>query len=207
MTGGQPRSFATDATARAWIVFADSKTFYLFILTGDIALSYHAFMFGDFDSFVSGDVWNCAIQARHVENSGASLGANANSSSDFDTWLAGYVSAGSSGSFVARGVTGAVGSFANGRGAGSGGVTVIGNGAIVYPNTADNSIYLGTPLFTIVNSIRGKPRGLWSWLHSGGINDGDTFSGGGDLAGKTFIGVKNGPNNGIFILETSNTLS
>lgn len=79
-----------------------------------------------------------------------------------------------------------------------------------YPNPADNSIYLSrlflassVPTFT---HLRGYARGVWSWLHNGGVNDGDTFNGAGDLAGKSFLVIKNGPNQGLFIIETSNTL-
>ena len=81
---------------------------------------------------------------------------------------------------------------------------------LTYPNPADNSIYLSR-VFLGANTnatgfLRGYMRGLWDWLHAGGVNDGDTFNGAGDLAGKTFLIIKNSPNQGLFVIETSNTL-
>ena len=44
------KSVSADATNRNWIIFADSLTFYLFILTGDLAGAYWWLWFGDFFS-------------------------------------------------------------------------------------------------------------------------------------------------------------
>jgi len=56
--------------------------------------------------------------------------------------------------------------------------------------------------------LRGTMRGFWGSDHPiATFNDGDTFSGAGALAGKTFRFVKGSANGGVYCIETSATLS
>jgi hypothetical protein len=82
-------------------------------------------------------------------------------------------------------------------------------GNLQTPNGPDNSLYLA-PLGLVEAStvtVRGRFRGLYQICHaSSGFSDGQTFSGGGDYAGKTFQVIKAGPNGGFWALETSATV-
>jgi len=199
------KSTTADATTRPWIVCADAKSCYVFILSGDIANSYMAVAFGDVYSVVAGDIWNACLQARTSENSALQA------TSELDNPLrTSIVDTNSSGvTYLARSYTGVAGAVPATK-ATTWAQGTLGAGALIYPNPADNSIYLSRVFLsgTVTNpgSLRGYYRGLWSWLHSGGANDGDTFSGAGDLAGKSFLIIKNSPNQGLFVIETSNTL-
>jgi hypothetical protein len=196
------KSLTADATTRAWIVVADNKTCYVFISTGDQANTYYGFSFGDFYSVVSGDAWNAFVQGRALENSSA-VG---NTAGDTDV-VGGSLNTTNAGHYVARTYTSLVGStqFLKTTTWNQG---TFGVGALAYPNPGDNSIYLSRAFlyFQAGNALRGYFRGLWSWMHSSGANDGDTFNGAGDLAGKSFLIIKNSPNQGLFVIETSNTL-
>jgi hypothetical protein len=203
------KSSTADATVHPWIVAADNKTCYIFIQTGDQTNTYYAAGFGDIYSVVSGDAWNGAIWGRSAENS-ATAG-----SSDLDSIQSSIAANlnGGTGIYLARNYTGAAGSAMYNR-ASTWSQTVNGNsgGALIYPNPADNGIFLSR-VFLGWNTnasgtvhVRGYMRGYWAWMHVLGVNDGDTFNGSGDLAGKTFLIIKFGPNQGLFVLETSNTL-
>ncbi len=208
------KSVTADATARPWIVVADNKTVYVFIQTGDVALAYFGYTWGDFDSFVSGDVWNCVINGRATENTG-SINGNHLVSGDLDAGL-NFVNnaSGSIGCYTARPYTGIAGGAQAARmypGCSILGNPANGGGGLLYPNAADNAIYMTPTYLTFAQSsagnLRGRFRGLWNWWHVGGANDGDTFNGGGDLAGKSFLVIKASPNAGMFIIETSNTVT
>ena len=50
-------------------------------------------------------------------------------------------------------------------------------------------------------------RGFYHLCHAiAGFSDGQTFSGSGDYAGKTFQVVKQSANNGLYCIEISNTV-
>jgi hypothetical protein len=206
------KSTTADATARSWIVVADAKTCYVFIASGDQANTYYACALGDFYSVVSGDAWNACLVARSVENSSTvSISGAGNGDLDF---VVGWGTS-QNGNVVARSYTGTGGALGAIKVA-TWNQNVLGNtggtaslGFLPYPNAADSSIYLSRVFIGSASSpvhLRGYHRGLWGWCHSGGVNDGDTFNGSGDLAGKTFLIIKNSPNQGLFVIETSNTL-
>jgi hypothetical protein len=49
-------------------------------------------------------------------------------------------------------------------------------------------------------------RGIWHFGHGiGNVVDGDTFTGTGDLAGRSFLVVEGIGTSGLMIVETSNT--
>ena len=80
-----------------------------------------------------------------------------------------------------------------------------------YPNPMDGGVYLSQiwvhePYTNPI--IRGRLRGFWHFLHPVAcqITDGDTWSGTGALAGKTFMAIKpTAAGTGMFVMETSNT--
>ena len=83
------------------------------------------------------------------------------------------------------------------------------NGILLMQNPTDNKIYIAPfRIMTIATNqtLRGRMRGFWHFLHPiASVSDGDTFSGVGDLAGKSFMMVKQGGNAGVWCIETSNT--
>jgi hypothetical protein len=199
------KSATADATARAWIVVADAKTCYVFIATGDLANTYIGTGFGDCYSVVSGDVWNAFVIARGAENT-ATVTSNGGELDALQSALNNTMA----GHYLARSYTGASGSYqfccVTTWSATSFAFSTV---YPPYPNPADNSIYLSRVFIGSSSGLvhlRGYLRGLWHWLHNGGVNDGDTFNGSGDLAGKTFLIVKFSQNQGCFVIETSNTL-
>lgn len=196
------KSVATGTTAREWIVAADGRTAYLFVLTGDTAGVYYCYGFGDCYSLKSGDAYNCFIMGRSAENSATAA------TEGFD--LFSTLSAAVVGNFMARtqGQTGA--SITIGKhGDGIKGSATSYLGTVQYPNAEDTELYL-SPVWVIENgtpNIRGRLRGLYQPLHAiSNFTDGQTFTGAGDYAGKSFVAVKQSVNAGVFFLETSATL-
>lgn len=208
------KSTTVDSTARSWIIYADDRTAYIFILTGDTANVYQCYMFGDIYSFIgSSDNYRTMIIASATENSGG-VGNLIQLTSLNGTSL---------GHYMARGYLGAGTSLACGKcsnnslnpssvmGAASTSIT-----PLSYPNPADGA-FVVLPVFVHDSTtggnqtIRGKLRGLYDSPHSASaMTDQDTFSGVGDLAGKTFVIVKTtghtSSSTGYMVIETSNTL-
>lgn len=202
------KSAAANVTTRAWVAFADDRTLYLGISTGDTAGVYYGYAFGDFYSLVNSDGFRTMILADITENTGS--GANG-----FATLS--YQLINFSGHYMARAYTGLGTAVGFGKHVAfgemeQGGST--GSGTMVFP-TADGGIYLSPfrmddASTSPAKSPRGYLRGMWVSAHSGsGFADGDTFTGTGDLAGKTFYIMKsmyNGTAVGHVIFETSNTV-
>lgn len=202
------KSNTADATARAWVVAADTRTVYVFVLTGDTANVYLCWMFGEFYSYKSSDVGRTMIWARDTENSATTTNGveRADTQTQIGTNIGGH--------YIARDAAGSVGSIAAGKcGDLSLNVNVAVasalNGVVVFTNTPDLKIYL-SPLRVLHTSggniVRGRLRGFWQFCHPiANAADGDTLTGTGDLAGKSFLIIKGGGNAGLFTIETSNT--
>lgn len=207
------KSLTADATGRAWTLFADSSTFYLFVASGDTTNVYMAFMFGDVFSLKGAtDAYRCMIHGRAAENSGGG-------SSTVDTCDLLYPCAVGGGNgpgmFVARSYGGGGTSITTQKMGDMDAIAAPANtgvsmaGAFQIPNGPDNSIYL-SPLKVIelvAVSIRGRLRGIYQVCHPlASFANGQTFVGGGDFAGKAFQIVSAGPNSGFWALETSATV-
>lgn len=210
------KSGTANSTARPWMLYGDSKTFYMFIDTGEKSGKYVSWMFGEIDSFLPNDRYNVMMIAR----GGVSSSLNDHSYDYFES-MQRYLNESStySGSYLARSYyrnnltsstsapiqVGKIGDLHKAE--------FIMSGHMTYPNPVDGGIYLSPifiPEYALGNkTIRGTMRGLWQVLHSASLlTVGDTFSGTGDLAGKTFIFA------GLYCryssmitIETSNTLS
>ena len=81
-------------------------------------------------------------------------------------------------------------------------------GLVPCPNPYDNSFYM-SPVFLadVTVAVRGYLRGLYHVCHpNSSFTDGQTFSGAGDFAGKTFQIVSLGSGQGYHAIETSNTV-
>lgn len=211
------KSATADATARPWFLIADNSCFYLFVDTGDYTGPNYAMgvMFGDIFSYKSTDAYKCAIIARNLENNATNSYENLSS---LITAANGPLTAQQGGHYIARSWT-AVGAsiqFAKHSSALVGinsSVQVPPGGAIAlvaYPNGPDGALELAPIWCGHDGSVRGYLKGLWSPLHAQPLGHGDTFSGTGNMAGKTFLALNvkstaGSFQNGQFVIETSDT--
>ena len=194
------KSAAANGTARAWKVAADHRTFYFQCVSGDTASMYYGMAFGEVYSYLSGsDSWNTILIARSTENNTGGTVENLDA-------VSGGVSAFSTaqnGHYIARRSAGTGGSLNCDKypllgvflvGAGSGFDAPSG---LSYPNESDGGLYLSPVIVGFDNigtKIRGHMRGMWWAAHpKASFADGDTVSGTGALAGKSFEVVKGGP--------------
>ena len=214
------KSAAADANTRTWMILADARTFYMWILSGDVASTYLCWMFGDYYSFMPSDFYRVMVMGRVVENS-AVTGAIDGVGNEVD--LGNVVgkegfSSNMSGHFMFRDASHAAGAIAAGKVGdrsinptliGDGGASIAGFGNLAYKNPADSNIY--TPPIFVTHSqggatIRGLWRGQYHFGHAiSAVSDGETFPGTLDLNGKTFRVIKQSGNLGIWVAETSNT--
>jgi hypothetical protein len=198
-TGTTIRKSATsDATARPWAVIADDRTFHLLTQAGDTAGWWYHFTFGDIYSYVATDNYRTAIMGRWTENSAAG-------SSESDQLVDMNSTTGPAAVYTARGHAGTGGSTLHYRGGdrtkgGSGNLI----GLMALPNPADGRIWL-SPLFIMNVSpavLRGKFRGHYHFLHTlASVADGDTISGSGIYAGRTFLIFKQSPGAGVHCFD------
>lgn len=210
------KSASVDATTRNWIVVADARTCYMFIQTTDVANAYIAWMMGEYYSFKSSDAGRSIVMGMSTESSAtATLDPLNNIQSRMSTGFANGL-----GRSLARSVSGAAGAISGTNVPLMGDCAfataaniehVNGVGSTNYTNAADNRLYLapirvGQATSSAAGDYRGRLRGLWEFGHPiASAADGDTFSGAGDLAGKTFLVIKTGLNGGLYVVETSNT--
>lgn len=198
------KSTTADGTnARAWTVIADSSTFYLFVLTTDVASTYFAFSFGDFYSLKSTtDSYRCYIAGRSTENDGTAAVEKLDVLTALNT--------GTGGHFIPR-ISGGTGTSIL---AGKHGDAIKGSatallGTTIYPNTPDNGLYV-SPVWIVeaaTSTVRGRLRGFYQVNHAvANFSDGQTFTGAGDYAGKSFLVLKSSGNAGVYMMETSATV-
>lgn len=200
------------ATAVPWVIVADAKTFYMFIAAPEF-VGYSAFMFGEFCSLGGGsDAYRSILIARNVEQVSTANGVsvaddNLNDLAVFTANIAGHYTPRS----FAGGLQLAQNVGKHGNAAHSA-VTLA--GIAPYPNPVDGGLYLSqvwlheVPATGANSVLRGRLRGFWHFLHPVGsaVGDGDTWSGTGALAGKTFLSIKpTADGAGVFVMETSNT--
>lgn len=180
-TGNWRKSATADAQQRGWFVVADDRTFILGILDGDAAAVYKIYYFGDVYSLTTGDGYRTAISVRTNVNSALVAGTLEGTS------LSTIFSSATTGWYMAR-IAAATGTSIN--------VGLIGFGTTVpsldaFP-TANGMEYL--PRFIVSDNtlpyMRGWLRGVYRVLQPVGVNDGDTFTGTGGLAGRTFVLAK-----------------
>lgn len=176
------KSATADSTSRGWLLLADDKTFHLFVLSGDSANQYEMFSFGEIYSMKSADAYRVAIIA-HTATGGSSVtGLDTNVLADTSTSV-------TPGLYVPR-IAAGTGTSVNPGLFGLGRSLV--TGPFTGPNAADGLMYVSR-LFvsdnaTAANGLRGYLRGVWQLVTGRtGVSDGDTFSGTGDLSGRSFL--------------------
>ena len=180
------KSVSANATARDWILIADGRTFYLCNLSGDAAtLAYRrTYYFGDFYSYATADLYRVIHGGGTTANSGGYLLA----------MYGGLATAAGGGKAIARNYLATVGSytpnlFTNASMAVNS--TYLG-GVMLRPNASDGSLII-TPWYITDNTTHASPlvhghlRGLYWMAHEPAtLNEGDTFSGTGLYAGRSF---------------------
>jgi hypothetical protein len=197
------KSATADATARAWHLYADDKTFYLWVVTGDIASTAFGMMFGEFFSFLTGDAARTLITGRNTVNAATAV-ADVLSNAVVSLATAQTHSA------CPRSYTG-LGAAINlakthDHSKTSAGTDVrIGVGVVPYPNPTDGGLYLSDILLSeSASQIRGKLRGLVSQLHPvASFAQDDIFQGSGPLAGKEYRFVCRTSNANWAVFETT----
>ena len=208
------KSATADATARAWIVAADSRTCMLFTAPGDTAGVWSGSYFGDFYSYQVGDNYKCMIAARITENSAATT-------SDLFAVIVGAFNT-SCNHYLARAYTQLGGSVLaqkfgdafNQWHVVGGGPSNTMQGPITFPNPSTGGLYLAPIRIkdndaNVTGTLRGEVRGLFHQGHPhGSFTDGDTFDGVGEFAGRSFLLLKfafgtTGVNTGVWCVETT----
>lgn len=203
------KSAAADATTRTWIVIADNRTFYLFIFSGDSANVCCGYMFGDVYSVLSGDGYRTMLIARSTEASAAAAQDKLDTLTGPGNSPYGTVG----GHWMARGYTGLGGAVNFGKVSSHelSNTAAVGQGQMGFPNPTDGGIYVARVYLqeattSSLNSRRGWLRGFWHQGHAiANYVNGDTFTGVGDLAGKTFLIIKATGNTGVYCMEISDT--
>jgi hypothetical protein len=223
---------ADSSNARVWTLVADATCFYLFVDTGDYTGPNYSlcFAFGDIFAYKSGDTYATMIMGRSSQNQ---------SSYNYEGLpvISGYPvaptanTANSIGQFMDRSYTGIGGSIPVTKiahyFAGSASTTNSQNACgpmgsasamLAYPNGPDGSLELSPVSVCHNGSVRGYMKGLWAPCHYQPCGHRDTFSGTGNMAGKSFLALNVGtatPNSdwgvggqtGQLMIETSNTWS
>lgn len=209
----QTKSKTADSTARPWIVVADNRTVHMWVKSGWYGDSWSGSSFGEYFSIAPGvtDTNRNIIISRGIELIAATptMPEVNERLSDLAGLTAAIVGHYTARSFDPASMQSAVNVGKHGNAAHS---AVVMEGLFPYPNPTDGGIHLAPvsihePISGL-GVLRGRVRGLWHLLHPAGsqINDGDTFSGSGPLAGKTFLVIKPGPGGrGTFVVETSDT--
>jgi len=191
------KSTTADATARAWLLLADDRTVIMCVATGDTAGKYCANYFGDVYSIKTGDTHN-----------GANVGGGLNSAT-----VGGLHGDGFQTSFAincSRAVQQADPDGTNNPA----NISLLGLGqqqaqnATSYPLTGSYDARLYPFRYHVSRQssgfLRGWLRGCWALMNAGtGVNDGDTFAGTGELAGRQFLVVKQLSNGVVLALETT----
>lgn len=193
--GYWPKASAANATARAWTMIADARTFWLHIHTATTSLGNAGCVwgFGDYDSYKSGDPFACALQCSMTDTS-ASTAVNSAAAE-----YAGLSAV--AGPFTPRSFTGLGGSAqldhaqeSHNTAAGVSGASASAT-VPLYPNGPNNGLILSRNLLVERGvALRGVSRGLLLAAQSchTQFNWRDKVAGQGQYAGRTLMAVKCG---------------
>jgi hypothetical protein len=201
-TAAWRKSDTADGTVRAWVLWADDRTIYLFPAYS--SSNYVGLAFGEFYSLVVNDNYRNMIIGDDAETAGT---LNANNGqmphAVVNTTCAGH--------YLDRGYHGAGAAAAFGKNSDSGFLNQATNfiGVMTYPNSADGRVFVAPIRVIETGTYRGRLRGLWAVLHPlAGFTDGDPLTGTGDYAGKSFVYIKTvfGSSNCAFAFEVSDTV-
>lgn len=186
------KSTITDQAARNWLIYADSKICYLLICpTASSTFSTAClYVFGDFIGFNASDLYNSLIIGRITNSSDSSNNGLAASCCTIGSTLNGH--------HAIRSYTQLGGSVRLGKHGDNY------SDGVQFPNPVDGGLIMSPVWITETNILRGKLPGLWHICHNESLfTHGDTFSGSGDLAGRTFEIIR--IYGAVLAMETSDT--
>lgn len=192
---------SANANPRAWVGAVDDKRFLLWVnvnnATPSSSTSYGAATyFGDLKALGAGDLFASLI----VGSTGASYSSNTfHAQSSSGSVLGGH--------YLARIASGIGSSAQAGKYSDVGNASSsMGSTGWTYPNPGGGELILSPIRVGEVSVIRGTIPGVWVPQHPlyNIVNTLDTFTGSGDLAGKTFMFLQQYTNS-VFALETSDT--
>lgn len=199
------RSDATNTVTRQWIILATDRHLYLHVeqALGNFTGSANFNAFADLKSYRPGDAYATLLIGNNSAGASGSLG-----------YAAAIGTTGVPGHFLARSYLQIGGSVAAGK-------TVVDSGGVTLPTTVGSSSAIPFPhpvnqsmwttqirVFDTGYSSSLIPRGILPGIiapmHNIPLTHRDTFTGSGDLAGKTFMAVSFYQTSQVFF-ETSNT--
>lgn len=201
VSGGQYIYVSSDtSTVRNWRFISDGTFFYFSSAYQGVNYG-NLFSFGDIVSYATADAYATVIGGE----------ASASSASQGPYYVTNPGSVSSYGySYTARNYTQVGVAVRSGKlfslniGAVHG---ILGQSSsgVTYPSLADGALYAQRVYSAETNYLRGHFPGLWAPGHYLPFTDGDTFTGSGDLAGRTFIVWSPTSNAFQVLLETSDT--
>lgn len=200
------KSATADSTPRAWILIADDRTFYMFVLAGDFSGFYYTWCFGDIYSYISADPGRTMCGGRTSANTTNDSFMSAGGNTFSNNW-----------GYLARAASGTAGAIPFGTNNDYiPGDTL--HARLASPDAIGGQIWMERVSVGSASEsshgIRGFLRGIWVLPQNitPELNDGDTFSGTGALAGRSFLVVTlvhqntaSDHNGGWVAVETSNT--
>lgn len=193
-------SYSTETAVRGWLVVASEKFFHLFIDASPANTDYKTwFYFGDINSYKPGDAYGTVLRGQ------TSTTVNATSIFDSNTSYSSVTT-----QYMARKYDQTGGSIVTGRFTDTSklsGLSYFGQQGLPYPHGPDGGLWLA-PIWvgegnSSLGCVRGTIPGAWAPLHAMPLNSFDTFTGTGELAGKSFVAIRSS-SYGVF-LETSDT--
>lgn len=184
--GGYLNKGTNNSTVRGWILVADEKRFWLVMAVANTTIADstgagYVMFFGDLVPFKSGDAHHTML----IASISTSTGADPTGS------LATALGTVTGGHFLMRSYTqsGTCVTASKHSDAAKKTAATMGNNGSAYPDPVTGGILIA-PLYAneaVALVVRGRIPGMWDVLHNLPATPGDTFSGNGDLAGKTFV--------------------
>lgn len=207
LNGGGYLYKASSGMGSGWVLVADQKHFTLIIAPNVATVSAstgygQGLFFGDIKTAKSGDAFHCFL------NAGLDTGASSSAFGSINNGPTGLAAA--SGHSLARSYTqvgGAVYASKHTDAVKTANTSTLGTGGVAYPDPITGGILVAPIYVAESGNVRGVLPGVWAPLHNLPASPGDTFSGSGDLAGKTFmlLDVGSQSTRGRIALEISDT--
>lgn len=205
--GSYMHKSSAGSTSRGWVLAADQKRFILIVAQSAATVDAsgavgQGLFFGDIKTAKSGDAFHCFI------NAGLATGSTSSAFGSINNGPSGLSTA--SGHFLARSYTqvgGAVYASKHTDAVKTANTSTLGTGGVAYPDPITGGILVAPIYVAELGNVRGVLPGVWAPLHNLPASPGDTFSGSGDLAGKTFmlLDVGGQSTRGRIALEISDT--
>ena len=214
-------NYTVAASISPWIMFADERTFYLFVQAFDTDwVTYYFYGFGDIYSYKQTyDQYKCMIVGRsgiHAINSQRYDNGDSVMLPGEQGWKSSFIArqAGGMGRSVEIIKNGNTGFFqASNR------IAQNPDGSVGYGTSTQGSYsllddysVLITPVLVVEPGtgqlIRGEWRGMYMLsIYAHTVSDGQILDGANELIGRRFYVVKQGPSGGMWLIEISNTLN